>query len=76
MIRFYRHDTHIPYTYIHVINEFLCRQVDHLVKTERATSSPGPYQLGAPNSSVIDQLKYENDRLKIALAQRSVKIID
>jgi len=46
---------------------------------ERASSSPGPGHTGTtpgpghpgtPNSSVIEQLKYENDRLKIALAQR------
>lgn len=54
-------------------------QVDHVL-AERATSSPGPGHpgtslgpghVGTPNSSLIEQLKYENDRLKIALAQSS-----
>lgn len=45
-------------------------QVDHVL-AEHVDSSPGPGQPGTPSSSLIEQLKYENDRLKIALAQSS-----
>ncbi len=45
-------------------------QNDHIQEPHHNTSSSN-----LPSNQVVEQLKYENDRLKIALAQRSVETI-
>ena len=52
---------------------FVFLQNDSLVGAgERRSSGSVALNASLPGTTLVEQLKYENDRLKIALAQRSV----